>query len=74
MEVCGAGSREPGAPTCHPDAHGVGRQEPNLKKCRRRFFNLQDLQEDNFCVKRMLLEVCGAGSREPLHVTLTPTG
>jgi hypothetical protein len=67
---------EPGAATCHPDAHGLGRQEPD--EVVREVFNLQDLQGSQFVgtgSARLSTgrEDASGGlwSREPLHAITT---
>ena len=69
-------SVEPGAATCHPDAHGLGRQEPD--EVVREVFNLQDLQGSQFVgtgSARLSTgrEDASGGlwSREPLHAITT---
>jgi hypothetical protein len=65
-EVCGAGSREPGAATCQPDAHGIGRQVPDGEG------GFSTSRTSKEAKQRLVLEVCGAGSREPGAATCHP--
>ena len=69
LEVCGAGSRGPGAPTCHHETPtGYGESLTHGKGG----FSTSKAFKDSSCVKRMLLGACGAGSRETGAATCHP--